>query len=191
MTASSSKVQTLLFNRSLWTVSKAKAWAKEQVLAAIRKHADRATGLAEIAAVVRACKSLSIFTVHETLIELRERDVVELREWSSADLASAADKARMIRLPQGRLAGYVNLKAARNPSTAGVDRAKRLGAKLGVKWSASRFTPADLLEGIEVELEHKDVTKGALEPTAKIALAHLRECPSYYKKLRAMERRCR
>jgi hypothetical protein len=43
---------------------------------------------------------------------------------------------------------------------------------------------AQLLEGINVELEHCDVTGGDLVMTAKIALAHLREDPDYYKKLK-------
>jgi hypothetical protein len=51
-----------------------------------------------------------------------------------------------------------------------------------------KFTPQDLLTGINVELEHgkinpkTNVTNDDLEFTAKIALAHLSEFPNYYNK---------
>jgi len=38
--------------------------------------------------------------------------------------------------------------------------------------------------GMNSELEHQDVTGGDLVKTAKIALAHLREVPDYYSKLK-------
>lgn len=41
-----------------------------------------------------------------------------------------------------------------------------------------------LLEGMEVELEHCDFTEGDAMITARIALAHLRENPDYYRKLK-------
>ncbi|MDD8013265.1 MAG: hypothetical protein PHX05_07300 [Acidobacteriota bacterium] len=41
-----------------------------------------------------------------------------------------------------------------------------------------------LAEGMNVELEHCDVTHGDTLMTAKIALAHLREDPEYYQKLK-------
>ena len=49
-----------------------------------------------------------------------------------------------------------------------------------------KFSVNDLLEGINVELEHgkinsdTNVTNDDLEMTAKIALAHLNEFPNYY-----------
>ena len=41
--------------------------------------------------------------------------------------------------------------------------------------------------GMKVEMEHKDVTKGDPVTTAKIALAHLKEKPDYYTKLKKVE----
>jgi hypothetical protein len=38
--------------------------------------------------------------------------------------------------------------------------------------------------GMNVELEHQDVTDGSLVKTAMIAAAHLREVPNYYTKLK-------
>jgi hypothetical protein len=38
--------------------------------------------------------------------------------------------------------------------------------------------------GMNVELEHQDVTEGSLVKTAMIAAAHLREVPDYYTKLK-------
>ena len=49
-----------------------------------------------------------------------------------------------------------------------------------------KFTPQELLEGINIELEHglinpkTNVTNNNLLTTAKIALAHLNEFPNYY-----------
>jgi hypothetical protein len=49
-----------------------------------------------------------------------------------------------------------------------------------------KFTPEDLLEGMNIELEHgksnpkTNVTNDDILLTAKIALAHLTEFPNYY-----------
>ncbi len=51
-----------------------------------------------------------------------------------------------------------------------------------------KFTIEDLLEGLNVELEHgkinplTNITNNSLILTAKIALAHLSEFPNYYNK---------
>jgi len=51
-----------------------------------------------------------------------------------------------------------------------------------------KFTMEELLEGINIELEHglvnkkTNVTNNDLITTAKIALAHLNEYPNYYNK---------
>lgn len=51
-----------------------------------------------------------------------------------------------------------------------------------------KFTKEELLEGINIELEHgfvnrkTNVTNNDLITTAKIALAHLNEYPNYYNK---------
>ena len=50
------------------------------------------------------------------------------------------------------------------------------------------FSPEDLLQGLNIELEHglinksTNVTNDDLLLTAKIALAHLKEFPNYYNK---------
>ena len=55
---------------------------------------------------------------------------------------------------------------------------------LGIKFD--KFTPDELLRGINIELEHgltsslTNVTNNDLIMTAKIALAHLNEFPNYY-----------
>lgn len=43
--------------------------------------------------------------------------------------------------------------------------------------------------GLNVELEHTDLTKGNLNKTMKIVLAHLKESPDYYAKLKTMEKK--
>lgn len=56
--------------------------------------------------------------------------------------------------------------------------------KLGTKVARCGITKAALREGMKVELEHRDVTKGAIEKTARIAAAHICERRDYYKRLK-------
>lgn len=42
---------------------------------------------------------------------------------------------------------------------------------------------------LEVEMEHKDITKGNILMTARIVLAHLLEYPDYYQRLKKMEQK--
>lgn len=53
--------------------------------------------------------------------------------------------------------------------------ARRIYDKLNYNFDFDEF-----LTGMNVELEHKDVTGGDLIKTAKIAAAHLKEVPNYY-----------
>ena len=64
-------------------------------------------------------------------------------------------------------------------------QARRIGNKLKVKWCKVDLEQFRL--GLQAELEHRDVTKGNLTLTGKIALAHLREMPDYYTRLKRME----
>lgn len=50
------------------------------------------------------------------------------------------------------------------------------------------FTIEEFLKGLNVELEHKDVTAGDPIMTGKIALAHLKELPDYYDRLAIAEK---
>lgn len=60
----------------------------------------------------------------------------------------------------------------------------RVASLLNIKFD--KFTPEELLEGLNIELEHgkvnpsTNVTNDDLVTTAKIALAHLNEFPNYY-----------
>jgi len=72
--------------------------------------------------------------------------------------------------------------------------AQEVGERIGIDWVNSKFDPQDLLEGMNVELEHGtaldprvNVTDDDAEKTAKIAWAHLLESPDYYVYLRDME----
>ena len=83
-----------------------------------------------------------------------------------------------------------------NDQTA-INLAKKLNIKLNLKNNNNYYDGIPLKEwkyGIEVELEHgsmygKDtnVTKDDLLSTAKIALAHFKEFPDYYRGLKDME----
>jgi hypothetical protein len=68
---------------------------------------------------------------------------------------------------------------------------KRAAARLP-KWTRKcGFTIAQLREGMEVEREHRDVTRGGVLKTAKIAAAHLCEFKGggYYPGLKRLERK--
>jgi len=43
-----------------------------------------------------------------------------------------------------------------------------------------KFDPEEFHKGMNVEMEHKNVTNGNAVKTAKIAAAHLTENPKYY-----------
>lgn len=58
---------------------------------------------------------------------------------------------------------------------------KQIGDKLGVNWKETDLN--EFCDGMQHEEEHKDVTGGSAEKTAKIVLAHLKEDPKYYSKL--------
>ena len=67
-----------------------------------------------------------------------------------------------------------------------LEDAYKISKVLNIKFD--NFTIEDLLEGINVELEHgkinpsTNVTNDSLILTTKIALAHLNEFPNYYNK---------
>ena len=63
--------------------------------------------------------------------------------------------------------------------------ARQVGNKLRVNWDKTNLH--QFAKGLKVELEHRDVTKGNLLMTGKIALAHLKEFPDYYTRLKKME----
>lgn len=70
--------------------------------------------------------------------------------------------------------------------------AKGIGGILGIDWTA--FGVEQFQAGLEVELEHgardaqTNVTNDDALITGKIALAHLKEFPDYYTRLKAMEK---
>ena len=67
-----------------------------------------------------------------------------------------------------------------------LDDAYYTADRLGVNFD--KFSPDDLLEGMNIELEHgsisplTNVTGDDIIMTSKIALAHLNELPNYYNK---------
>jgi hypothetical protein len=62
--------------------------------------------------------------------------------------------------------------------------ARRALARLGSKSRRCGIDAASLRDGMEVEREHRDVTKGGVLKTAKIAAAHLCERSDYYRRLK-------
>lgn len=65
-----------------------------------------------------------------------------------------------------------------------MDVAKRALVRLPKKLRSCVPTPEALREGMEVEREHRNVTKGAVGTTAKIAATHLCERGDYYRRLK-------
>lgn len=66
-------------------------------------------------------------------------------------------------------------------------QARRVQAHSSV---ARHFPTRDLLVGMNVEREHRNITHCSPVLSAKIALAHLRERPDYYRRLlRYVERK--
>ncbi len=71
------------------------------------------------------------------------------------------------------------------------EEAKWTGDQLGIDWN--KFDIEQFRMGLEVELEHgtidpvTNITNDDLTMTAKIALAHLKEIPDYYTRLKKME----
>ncbi|MDD4238718.1 MAG: hypothetical protein PHT62_09210 [Desulfotomaculaceae bacterium] len=71
------------------------------------------------------------------------------------------------------------------------EQAKAIGEQLGIDWS--KFDVEQYRMGMDVELEHgrqdpeTDVTGDDPLVTGKIALAHLKEFPDYYTRLKKME----
>ena len=57
----------------------------------------------------------------------------------------------------------------------------RVGSKLGMDWDVYDF--GEFTRGMNVELEHRDVTRGDLTLTGMIAKAHLDEVSDYYTRL--------
>ncbi len=72
----------------------------------------------------------------------------------------------------------------------GLNEAREIGEALGIDWKS--FTVEQFALGLNVELEHgsgnpeTDVTHDDPMMTAKIALAHLKAIPDYYRRLALM-----
>ncbi len=73
------------------------------------------------------------------------------------------------------------------------EEARRIGTEIGIDWDVSPFDVEQFREGLDVELEHgthdSQTNVSGSDPivTGKIALAHLKEFPDYYTRLRKME----
>lgn len=65
-------------------------------------------------------------------------------------------------------------------------QSNRIGSILGVDWK--KISKKEWNYGMNVELEHIDITKGKLLMTGKIAFAHYKELPDYYARLKKMEK---
>jgi hypothetical protein len=77
--------------------------------------------------------------------------------------------------------------------TVSAEEARRFGSEIGIDWAAAPFDVEQFRMGMEVEFEHgshdpqTNVTNDDPVLTAKIALAHLKELPDYYTRLKRME----
>lgn len=64
-------------------------------------------------------------------------------------------------------------------------QARKLGKEHNINFDVVSFD--EWHYGLNVELEHQNLTHGSLEKTVIIALAHLNEFPDYYKFLKKLE----
>src|SRR5712691_2244835 len=78
-------------------------------------------------------------------------------------------------------------------SAFGIEQATAVAAELGIDFDVVAFDVEELRRGMEIELEHgsrdpaTDVTGDDPILTGKIAWAHLKEMPDYYRRLAIME----
>ena len=74
-----------------------------------------------------------------------------------------------------------------------IEDARRIGTEIGIDWDTSPFDVDEFRDGLDVELEHgshdpqTNVSESDPVVTGKIALAHLKEFPDYYTRLKKME----
>ncbi len=74
-----------------------------------------------------------------------------------------------------------------------IEQARRIGTEIGIDWDTSPFDVNEFRDGLDVELEHgshdpqTNVSGSDPVVTGKIALAHLKEFPDYYTRLKKME----
>lgn len=74
-----------------------------------------------------------------------------------------------------------------------LSEAETVAASIGIQWGAVEFNAEDFRYGMEVEYEHgtrdpqTNVTNDDPLITGRIAWAHLKEYPDYYRRLRVME----
>ncbi len=82
-------------------------------------------------------------------------------------------------------------KSMSSKSKFTIEEARWAGEQIGIDWQ--EFDIEQFRIGLEVELEHglidpvTNITNDDLTMTAKIALAHLKEIPDYYTRLKKME----
>lgn len=82
-------------------------------------------------------------------------------------------------------------KSVKNKGKFTTEEARWAGEQIGIDWG--EFDIEQFRMGLEVEMEHglvdpvTNVTNDDLIMTSKIALAHLKEIPDYYTRLKKME----
>jgi hypothetical protein len=109
-----------------------------------------------------------------------QRSSMADRAWRKLNPRAVPDKYR----PEVRGYDVLFLDGLPKKGRIPLATAKRALKKLPAKTRACRITPEALREGMEIEREHRDVTKGAVLKTAKIAAAHICERPDYYKRIK-------
>lgn len=150
-------------------------------------------GLDEIGQEVRAAGYKALYferagTVGDEILVFDESDIKIVEKIDPGKKASS-DPCKK----SGEELPTLGKQMQKHAHTLSEDEAKELGKVIGIDWENVKFTPEDLQMGFDVELEHglKDtetnVTDDDVETTAKIAWAHLKEMPDYYKRLKKME----
>lgn len=92
----------------------------------------------------------------------------------------------LLHLPKrGKRVAVAGLRGLPTKGPVPLKTAKRALKRLPKKAQACRgMTASALREGMEIEREHRDITKGRVGQTAKIAAAHICERPDYYSRIK-------
>lgn len=89
-------------------------------------------------------------------------------------------------IDRARSFGDFHFSSVNKMTRVTLDQARRAGNRLNVNFETGISVHA-LRDGMNVEMEHADVTHNNLTLYARIALAHLSEFPDYYVALKQME----
>ena len=129
---------------------------------AAHKHHDAANG--EISSLAKQIEAAGVGSDEDA--ENRYcRALVARAHMAQAGHLAGIDAARMPEVG-AHLAKSINTRVSG-------DLARAIGDRIGIDWANEKFSPADLAEGIEYELERGSDRRGDMEAVARVALSRI------------------